>query len=79
MVQNWNDLFQFHGKQYLVVVDYYSSFIEVDRFEETTASTVIKAMKRQFARYGIPEEVVSNQRPQYTSREFKQFSRTWDF
>ena len=36
-------------------------------------------MKENFARYGIPEEVVSDNGPQYSSDEFKKFSKKWAF
>lgn len=36
-------------------------------------------MKSMFARHGIPYEVRSDNGPQYTSREFKDFSRSWCF
>ena len=48
------DLFQLDGSNYLVMVDHYSDFFELDPLGgNTTANAVIRAMKRQFARYGI--------------------------
>ncbi|GFR97877.1 retrovirus-related Pol polyprotein from transposon opus [Elysia marginata] len=39
---------------YLVTVDYYSQFIELDFLPETNSATVITKLKHYFARYGIP-------------------------
>ncbi len=52
------DLCQLKGKDYLIMVDHYSDFIEVGHLNNTTARNVIKVMKRNFARYGIPNECV---------------------
>jgi len=60
-------------------MDYYSNFWEVDRLPSTKASTTILKLKSHFARYGIPDQVISDNGPQFTSDEFADFSRTWDF
>ena len=54
------DLFELRGKDYLVTVDYYSNFIEVDRLFSNTSIEVIHKLKAHMARYGIPERVVSD-------------------
>ena len=64
------DLFELDGRQYLVTVDYFSSFIEVDYLTSTTATDVIIKLQVRFARYGIPSEIVSDQGPQFTSTQF---------
>ena len=47
------DLFQLDGSNYLVMVDHYSDYIELDSLSgNTSANSVIRAMKRQFARHG---------------------------
>ena len=51
--------------------------IETDLFEvrvyNSGAASVIRKIKAQVARYGIPDEIVSDQGPQFMSREFKEF------
>ena len=54
------DLFQLDGKTYLVTVDHYSDFIEIDWLKNTSATAVINAMKKNFARAGIPRACVSD-------------------
>ncbi|KAL6460946.1 hypothetical protein MHYP_G00309120 [Metynnis hypsauchen] len=73
------DLFVFENKDYLETVDYYSNFWEVDYLQDTTSSMVIRKLKAHFARYGIPDVVCSDNGPQYTSQEFRQFSQRWEF
>ena len=52
------DLFSYRSRNYLICVDYYSSFWEVDLFEDTRSATMIRKLKTQFARHGIPEKCV---------------------
>ena len=65
------DLFQWDNKNYLVTVDYYSNFIEIDQLESNTrTSTVIKKLKSHFARYGSPCQVVSDNAAIFTADQF---------
>ena len=74
------DIFTLHDKDYLVTIDYYySNYCEVDRLPDTKASTAILKLKSHFARHGIPDQVVSDNGPQFTSKEFATFAKTWDF
>lgn len=74
-----SDLFMFDNKDYLITVDYYSNFWEIDYLPDTKSTTVIRKLKAHFARQGIPDIVVSDNGPQYTSGEFLRFSRLWGF
>ena len=62
-----------------VICDYYSNCIEVERITHTTTGGVAKALKVQFARYGVPDTVVSDNGPQFSSKEFAKFSNSWGF
>ena len=73
------DLFKMRGKDYLLVVDYYTNYPEICLLPNTNSSTVIKYTKSIFARHGIPEVVVSDNGPQYASKEYKEFAEKWEF
>ena len=73
------DLFEYNGKKYLACVDYYSKYPEIVLLQTTTSSAVISALKTMFARFGIPTELVSDNGPQFSSYQFKQFAEAWDF
>lgn len=45
----------------------------------TTSTHVVQKLKVTFALYGIAEEVVSDNGPQFTSAEFKELARELDF
>ena len=71
------DLFELQQKQYLVIVDYYSGFVELDLLIHTTAKQVIKHCKSQFSRHGIPDVLISDNGPQFSSHEFQQFIKQY--
>ena len=48
------DLFELKKTSYLLVVDYYSWFVEVQKLTSTTSSSTIVALKAIFFRHGIP-------------------------
>ena len=73
------DLFQLDGKQYLVSVDHYSDFIEIDSLRNTSATAVINAMKKNFARLGIPQVCISDNGPQFISHEYLRFASEYGF
>jgi hypothetical protein len=73
------DLFQWQNKHYLLTVDYYSRYFEVDELTTTTSLAVIRKMSAHFARHGIPEVVISDNGTQYTSAAFADFAKKWDF
>ena len=73
------DLFDFERSKFIVVVDYYSRYFEVERLRDTKTSTVTHKLKAIFARHGIPVTVVSDNGPQYASAEFAQFAKGWGF
>ena len=73
------DLFEFNGKNYILGVDYYSKYPVVRMLHGQTSTAVVQVMKSWFAEHGIPEYVMSDNGPCYSSREFKKFSESWEF
>ena len=73
------DLFKMQGKDYLLVVDYHTNYPEISLLPDTTSSTVIKHTKSIFARHGIPNVVISDNGPQFASKEYQEFAKKWEF
>ena len=73
------DIFFLDGKEYLITIDYRRNFWEADRLLDSNASTVILELKSHYARHGIPDQVMSNNGPQFVSTEFATFAKTWEF
>lgn len=69
-----SDLFEFENKQYILLVNYYSKYIGTD---ELNGSTTIEAMKAQSSRHGIPATLWTDNGPQYSSKEFKEFRKSY--
>ena len=73
------DLFYLNGTSYLLTIDYFSGFMEVDKLSSTTSCKVIDKLKGHFGRYGIPLQLVNDNAPECSSREFKRFAQLWKF
>ena len=73
------DIFTFNERNYLITVDSFSGFWEIDLLENVKAKTVIRKMKSQFARYGVPDVRMSDSGPQFVSEEYHKFSKSWKF
>ena len=73
------DLCEFDNTILLVVSDYYSNYIEVARLNNLTTRGVVKELKEIFARFGVPDGLVTDNGPQFSSAEFAVFAKTWMF
>ena len=71
------DFFEIPGKDYLIVVDYYSNFIEIDLLTSQTSTHTTTLLRKHFAPYGIPRVIVSDGGPQFTSQELHSFTTNW--
>ena len=67
------DLCQFEDAHYLVTVDHFSDFIELDELDNTLSTTVIDKSKAHFSRHGIPEVLLTDNGPQFVSVDFASF------
>jgi hypothetical protein len=68
------DPFEIKNRNYLVAIDYYSNYIEVDLLHKTTG---IGILKKQFTRFGIPRTIISDGGPQFTASDFRLFTEKW--
>ena len=73
------DLFYYKGATYLLVVDYFSRYVEIARLFSTTLGDITVYLKSMFCRHGIPELFISDNGPQYVSKQFNQFERDYEF
>jgi hypothetical protein len=68
------DFAVYEGNHYLIVVDAHSKWPEViGPMKLTTAGSTISALRCIFGRYGLPEQVVSDNGPPFQSVEYEDF------
>ena len=65
----------FLGRMFLVVLDTHSKWPEVITMSLTTTSTTINELCHLFAAYGFPKQLVTDNYPQFTSKEFSTFCK----
>ena len=66
----------FQNSMFLVVVDAHSKWLEVIPVSSTTSGTTIEVVHDLFARFAIPEQIVSDNGSQFVSEEFQAFVRS---
>ena len=70
----------FHsGRTLLVIVDYFSNFIEVDSLSSETSKSAIRSLMATFSRFGVPDSLVTDNGPCFASSEFAKFVDQWNF
>lgn len=72
------DIMTFGSVNFLVIIDYYSKWLEVCEMKNTSASEVIDKLKSIFSVFGVPHTVVSDNVP-FNSYVYKKFANEWDF
>ena len=60
---------------FMIVVDAHSKWPEVVPMNSTTTEKTIEVLRDMFSRYGLPEQLVSDNGPQFASDEFGVFLR----
>lgn len=73
------DLFEYQSQHYLLVVDYFSKWPEVLKLDNQSSKNTIEYMKGLMSRYGYVDEVITDNRPQIGSAEFKSFATEYGF
>lgn len=73
------DLFSYTRQDFLLMVDHYSDFWEIDLLPDLAAETAIQRCKMQFSSYRIPDRVISNCGSQFDCGEFRPFAKEWGF
>ena len=64
-----------NGKMFLVVIDAHSKWMEVELVQSATAHATIEHLRMIFARFGLPEVMVTDNGTCFTSNEFQEFAQ----
>ena len=72
------DLFELNSHHTLVTADYFSQCSEISKLHNLTAKNAISYIKSQIFRYGILDEVITDNGAQFACAEFAQFLKDCD-
>lgn len=72
------DILEYNSKYYLVLIDFYSKWIELISLKDKSSNEIINAWLQIFSRYGIPKTIISDNVP-FASRECKKFASEFNF
>ena len=73
------DLFVLRRHPYLLVIDYFSHYVEVAKRSRTTSPDVTAHLQSMFARHGIPERLINDNGLQFSSISFSKFAEGYGF
>ena len=73
------DYFELIGDHHLLAVDNFYQYPEVYKLSLTTSNAIIAVLKSIFACHGILEILWNDSDPQYASKEFSEFTKTYQF
>ena len=74
-----SDLFHHKNSTYILEVDYFSRFVEIQKLSSTNSVSIVAVLKSIFAHHGVPITLVTGDGPQFVSHEMTQFSSTYGF
>ena len=72
------DVLEHNGTQYIVVVDYYSRYIDAKPITTADSQNIISYFSSLFSLLGVPGSLVSDNAAYFLSEAFKAFLAKWD-
>lgn len=65
----------FMGRMYLIIVDAHSKWLDAHIMPTITSERTIETLRCVFANHGLPQKVVTDNGPSFTSEEFRMFMK----
>lgn len=72
-----SDIFEWEGQSYLLIMDYYSKWIDYRKLKNKSATEVIDKWMELFSLYGIPKTIIADNNP-FNSNQCKIFAKNWN-
>ena len=63
----------FMNHYFLILVDSYSQWIDVHMVPSINTETTVRTLRQILSIHGLPEQLLSDNRPAFTSHKFKEF------
>ena len=63
----------FQGRMFFVLVDAHSKWPEIVPMSSTSSAKTIEVLRNLVVSYGLPQQIVSDNGPQFVSEEFSDF------
>ena len=73
------DICHFSGTTWLVTVDIFSRYLEIQRLINVNSTSVVECLKTLFSQHGIPDLLTTDGGTQFTSATFEEFKRSYSF
>ena len=73
------DIFEFLPKLNGITVDYTTKFFDIHSFTDKQSSPVIMHLKSMYAKFSIPQTVMSDNGLEFKANEFKIYAKEWNF
>ena len=73
------DIFEYGGKSYIIVVDWYSKFIVVHKVSDHSSEQTVATFLQIFSEFGVPDEICSDRGSNFTSQLFLSSCKGLDF
>ena len=67
------DSFELYGIVYIIVIDYYSRWIDIKRLDNMSSESIVYVLKEIFASHGIHDIIISDNGPQFNAATFHQY------
>ncbi len=74
---NGADICEVNKQHYLIVVDYFSRYINITHLQDLSGETTRACLKNMFARWGCPNILFTNNGPQFNGKAVKDFARDY--
>lgn len=69
------DFFYFEGRTFLLIIDTYSKYIDVQEMKRTTADHLIRTLRETSKLFGFPQTFVTDNGPPFSSSTFHDFCK----
>ncbi|GBN93609.1 hypothetical protein AVEN_150565-1 [Araneus ventricosus] len=71
------DIMYLNNTDYLVIIDYYSKWMEISKVDHKSSEEIICKLEVEFTRFGIPETIICDNVP-FNIYQFRNFGKGWD-